>query len=304
MAKLSAPDRKYPIIDLHEFHEGGWKTPFYYLASRAIRGVTKPEDERVTNLENAFYGALDATSKYYDQRARIGFHETFPKIAAYRGFVNDPTNIDSIYTVELEDHELPLYMRDENDPLISDQIAEDGIRHVRDKWKSTYDDKPRAIEQLYDESFDGSAAPKYTRNDINNEKLFPEPTRFRRWLVMDDTWRMQQYGDLLEESSYNVDGVNYTVRHYKKPDKSNSFWFWFWGDKIYDFVDAPFDLVQEKLIEQLPPSFRQFITKEEYKMIARLRRSFYRNWERNPLTYDLTEKFKKRFREEELPQAA
>ncbi|MFH1364097.1 MAG: hypothetical protein ABIH52_00410 [Candidatus Aenigmatarchaeota archaeon] len=284
---------KYPFVNIKDFLEGGWKVPIYYAAHRtadylrdSYQESLPPSDKR-SKLSIGLIDYLNWQSTLYEQRAISRANKTFPKLMAWRGFYNDPTEIDTMFTVEMYDHEFPVFIRDKNDPLPTDSELIKNIQTVRDKMKSPYD--PRgAIDELYDEEFDGIPAQKYTRGDIKNDDLFPEPLRLRQWLVKDDTWRIQQYGDF-KPKSMTVDGISYTVREYMKPNKINSFVYWAIGDKIYDFVDAPFDVIQATLIKNSPPGFRQFITKEEYKMIAKIRRSFFTNGSRRRLVYDLTE---------------
>jgi len=283
-----ANKQKFPLVSAKDLYTDGWKIPFQYAMYRAAEHFKKPERERVTLSDNIIHGYLDEVGKINEQKYKIGFDNTFPLVSAYKGFANDPTIIDTMYTVEAYDHEFPVFVRDKNDSHPTDKMLSTAIETVRDQKKSPYDERNKT-DKFYYQPFDIKAAPKYTRGDISNEALFPEPLRFRRWFVMDDMWRIQQYGKIKEEKPITIDGTTYTVRHYEKPDKWNSFIYWAIGDKIYDAIDGPFDIVQEKIIKTLPPPARQYITKEEYKMIARVRRSFFTNFSRKPLVFDLTE---------------
>ncbi|MFH1978102.1 MAG: hypothetical protein ABIJ92_02150 [Candidatus Aenigmatarchaeota archaeon] len=280
--------KKYPLVDTKElFDDGGWQVPFHYAIHIAAKGFSKPPEERISKFDKALHAGLDWIEEQYFQRALTGFNKTFPKLSAYRGFFNNPTNLETMYTVVHKGHELPIYLRDSNDPRPTDSMLADNIKVVRDTDVSPYDQRAK-VENFYDSEFGAVAAPKFTRGDIENEKLFPEPLRFRGWFIKDDMWRMQQYGEM-KERKVSAEGGDFTVREYSLPDKWNSFWYWAIGDKIYDIIDAPFDTIQEQLIAKSPPAFRQYLTKEEYKMIAGIRRSLFNPRTSTPLTFDLTE---------------
>jgi len=282
----------FPIVNWEKLHEGGWKIPFYRMGVSLVDRYNTDPSERTGFFSKALGGYLDTQKRLWTQEARTRYQNTFPFIAAHQGFSSGPTEIDRLYTVEVSDetgtHELPVYVKEEGDTLPSRDLLGKNISYAVEERESPYNRKG-VMSAFYKGDFSGKAAEKYTRGDIKDSHLFPEPDRLKRWLCMDDAYRLQQRGELYNEDDFSIDGISYKVRVYKRPEKErwDSWLYWAFGDKLYDLIDAPFDAIQKRL-GGFSPDFAYELTKNEYKTVAAIRRSFFRNKNRLPLSFDLT----------------
>ena len=194
----------FPIVNWEEFHKGGWKVPFYNIGTKLIHNYNIEPSERTSTLSKIIGGYLDTQERLWTQNAKTKYQSTFPFIAAHQGFASGPTEIERLYTVEVSDetgtYELPVYVKEEGDTLPKRELLGKNITYAVGEMESPYNNESMA--KYYKGEFSGKAAEKYTRGDIKDAHLFPEPKRLEKWLAMDDVFRLQQRGVLYQEDDF------------------------------------------------------------------------------------------------------
>ena len=285
--------KKYPFVDWGELQENFWPLVKYSIT----RGIAKagqnalPAASRNTVLKKIVGGLFDGMYTFGDQQVKTRWQQSCPKIAAWQMFGRTPAEIKCLYTTEVTKngvtYEIPVYVQSPDDPDPTDDIFQSNLDHVRDNEESPYNQEGK-MRSFYREDFSLIGAEKFTREDFNR---LQDPESFRRWFTMDECWNIQQFGEhVATETKTDTHGNTYTIRKYKRESDPMKWLYWTAGDIIYDFVDAPFDPLQ-RYVESigLPPDSQQTLIKEEYKMIAGIRRSVFRNTSRNPMDFDLTD---------------
>jgi len=286
-------DRGYPFIDFNDLRKNWYKIPYHYTMTKILRPLQTPSGER-ESLPSILYGGLvDALLTNNEQKLNVELRDSFPKIRVWQDFANSPSKIQEIYTVEWGSKELPIHLRAIGGPEATNEELKKGITFVRDKKTvDNYTQSPynevRGDYHITDferKSFTDMAADKYTRGDFGT---FIDPARFNPWFIKDDTWYIQQKGQIkTQEKKINVDGTDYTVRSYERPNRLNMWWYWFVGDQIYDAIDVWFDPIQRLAEKLLTEEAQQTFVREEYKMIAGIRRSVFDSPGRYDLAYEL-----------------
>jgi hypothetical protein len=282
--------KKYPLLDGTEFAKDGLGMVFDYALYKLINAVKPSEQSRTTKKKKVFGALLDNIEIAYRQNFREKYQRVTPKIAAWSRYADGASTVEDLYTVELHGAELPVYIMSEKDTEPTDDTLAENIKTVRDTKTSPYNERDQIIPYYYGR-FSDIAAEKYTREDLNN---IEDPHEFRKWLVRDDTWKIQQWGkrDPSKEKVIMVDGVPYQTKVYTRPGKLRSWLYWAVGDKIYDAIDAPYDPLQKRVEKGMTPDARQILLKQEYKAITTAIRAFFSIFftGRTPqLQYDLTD---------------
>lgn len=287
-AESALPD--YPFVDYAKFQTDFWTmTKAYFKRTVASLFKTDPE-KRETVISKLLGAVVDSVYTMNEQEFCVKWQEIFPKVAAWQAFAESPADIKFMYTLEYKrngnTYEVPIYLQAGKDTDPTDEMIAKAIDTVRDTHESPYNDE--SASTFYRAGFSKIGAEKFTRGDF---KRLPDPKNFRRWFVMDECWNMQQQGRVKEvKEKKDTKGTKWTVRKYGQEPAMSKFLYWAIGDKIYDMIDAPFDPMQRYMEKAgLPPDAQQTLIKEEYKMIAGIRRSFMRGTGRYPLDFDLTD---------------
>lgn len=280
--------KKYPFFDSKKLGEEGFALVKDYAIYKAIDWLKPAEDKRKTKAWKIFGEALDSTQEFHKQGYITKLNSVAPKVAIWKRYSEGASNIDKLYTVHIHGAELPVYITEKGDEKPTEDTIKENIKKARDTKKSTFNKKSEIIS-FYNGNFSNQAAKKYSRGDFDK---IEDQAEFRKWFVRDDTWLIQQYGKRVheEETSVNLDGMNYDVRVYTKPGKFMNWLYWAIGDKVYDFVDAPFDIIQERIEGELGKDARQILLKNEYRAITGLMRALFST--KSPeLNYDCTEPY-------------
>jgi hypothetical protein len=282
----------YPFIDFSAFSKNFYKMPFHYAMVRLFSLYRTPAEDRENILSKCVGAVSDFEKKKHEQSLSTELMNAFPKIMVWNDFANSASVIEEVYTVQWGRKEIPIHIRAKDGPEATDETLSEAIKYVRDKKnirntsQSPYNaDAMHSLESFYRKGFSRLAADKYSRGDYGT---FIDPSRFNPWFVRDDTWYIQQSGTTIKTGTVDVDGVTYDVRGYKKPSKANMWWYWFVGDKIYDFIDGFFDPIQRATEQLFSTDAQQSFVRGEYKMIAGIRRSIFDVSGRLDLAYDLS----------------
>lgn len=262
---------KYPFINSGEFLRHGWKLPACYVTYKSclLIGNALGEEHPLASLFNMF-GIL------FNQKYKSTAQTTLPKVMAWYGFAQGGSVVDEMYTAEIGGHEFPVYLKRKQEPLPSppdfQTLLENHIKIVIKTGKSPYNDPLVAnldIGRYVNQNFLAFSSDKFTRGDVRNKLI--DPDKSRRWFVKDDTWPIQQYGERKDLGTITIAGNSFKIRNYKRPSPFMVWLYWAAGDKIYDFIDAPFDPVQELF----PADVQQILVYQEYKGIAGVRRTVF-----------------------------
>jgi hypothetical protein len=280
--------QKYPLWDSKKLADEGFGLVKDYVFYKAIDWLKPPEEERKTKAWKIIGEALDSTQEFQRQGYITKLNSVFPKLAIWNRYSEGASKIEKLYTVQIHGAELPVYITEKGDEKPKEDSIRENIKKARDVKESPYNDKGSMI-RYYNDNFSNKAATKYSRGDFDK---IEDQAEFRKWFVRDDTWLIQQYGDRLHEDEMDVDldGISYHVKVYSKPSRLMNWFYWAAADKIYDFVDGPFDVIQDRIEAELGTDARQLLLKNEYKAITGLIRSLFST--RSPeLNYDCTEPY-------------
>lgn len=278
---------QFPLVDFEKLD----KVPSIvgnYVAAEGlgyIGDAMEPEKGQKETLPHSLLrGAINSTAQMNRQKYITGINDVAPGLAVQKRFSEGASKIEKLYCVEYDGFDVPVYMTEKEDIAPNDDVLTKNVKSIKDNLRSAYDEKGMIIE-LYNDNFGNKAASKYTRGDVDK---IEDVLEFRNWFIRDDTWLMQQYGDRIhdDEKTIEVDGESFYVKVYARPSTLQTWMYWAVGDKIYDFIDAGFDPVQEEIEKYLSPDARQLMLKEEYKVITSVIRSVFSS--RSPeLRYDL-----------------
>ncbi|MBI4176012.1 MAG: hypothetical protein HY518_02320 [Candidatus Aenigmarchaeota archaeon] len=201
-----------------------------------------------------------------------------PKIDFWRRWAHGITNIEKIYTVTYRDAEIPVFIKKRGGVDPTPEVLTQNIEYVLNYNMSIYNYLINLDLEFYERKVAEKTLNKYSRGDYENR--FVDPDRFRKWLVRDEVWYIQQFGREMfdEERDVGVRGTQYRIKVYEKPEKGFSNWaYWFLGDQLYDFIDIPYDRIQ-RLVEigqqvaGVPVDVMETLTEFEYRGIAAARR--------------------------------
>ncbi len=282
---------QYPLLTGEFFHDG-WKIPVYFGINKLAADLSVPLAQRTGNIPKILVGGfIDFVKEWSTQRYKTEIPKSLPLLGTWRGFAEGTSNVEHLYTVAFQGHELPIHLtlRERQaaaaDPT-DDQLTE-GVRQVVRERKSPLN--TGELSSYYNGDFDTyKSSSKYTRSDYENSLI--DPNKYKKWLVRDDLWNIQQRGPLRQSRILAVDGTAYTVRKYGRPASLSTFWYWLIGDIVYDLIDGPFDPIQRQVNRILSHAAQQELTEVEYKhAITPTIRSLFRNSARLPLEFDLTD---------------
>ncbi|MBI4020232.1 MAG: hypothetical protein HY367_02785 [Candidatus Aenigmarchaeota archaeon] len=268
-----------------------WKMPVYWGVREIGRGITDyaqglRQAAQETGRKAGGAYVLETLlgrnlQEYGRQNLQALITNTFPKLHFWDLWSYGITNIDKLYTIEHKGAELPVYIKADKGSEPSPEIIQQHIGYLLDNNMSIYNYQINTDLQFFERKTQEQTLNKYSRGDYENQ--FVDPDRFRRWLVRDECWYVQQFGDQLqaEERDVNVRGQQYHVKVYRKPHRSILNWaYWFAGDQLYDIIDMPFDNVQ-RLVETgiqvagIPRDLLETLTEFEYTGIAATRRAIF-----------------------------
>lgn len=291
---------KYPLI---KWKDAGslLKVPIYKGISWLCKALNIPEERRTSLALDTVGGLIDGIGMKYDTLTERIMYDVLPKFEIWRDFARGSSVIDRMYTLELDSDQLPLFMQAKGAEPPTMQELQENARFIVENGQSPYngpndlipDDK---LTYLYSNSFNNLAIAKYMRGDVDEPKI-RDPAKLRKWLVREDTWAIQQYGNSrgavvkdggveMEINSITIDGTPCTVRAYGKPSKLRSWWYWFVGDVLYDTFTNIFYPAQDFFAEAYSPEGFQSKIEDKFKRVAKSRRGFF-NPRYPALTYEL-----------------
>lgn len=304
-SRIITPDEPRIVRGYNEGTGEMEKFPFVSFSGIKENGLTAAKEYVMYNIFNGLYGALGIKEKADDSflgglidtlfsanmlRYKAGYTNRVPKMFplpyVWKRFAESPSDIDKVYTAKMAGYQFPVYLMDDKGkiPEPSDELLKENIDKTAETGATPYNERDIAVKHYKD--FSTLAAKKYTRGDF--ERL-EDPDTFKKWFVRDDTWLIQQKGELIGTKTITTDkGVPVEINIYKKPGKFETWKYWFVGDIIYDFVDAPLDRSIQPLIETYVPDKVQEFLRKEYTAISALRRKFI-NGGRTPLLYDVSD---------------
>ncbi|RLI96581.1 MAG: hypothetical protein DRO99_04210 [Candidatus Aenigmatarchaeota archaeon] len=283
----------YPFVDWESFKNTWYKMIAHSFLKEVFSLYNTPPEDRNSLPEKIIGCIFDAEKRKYTQMLRTEVSQSFPKIVVWGNFADSPSLVEEMYTVEWGNKEIPIHFRTESGGAVSDDALSDAIRFVRDERTTrynkhqspyNYDRDEYNVTRFHDEKFSDLAADKFTRGDYGT---FVDPGTFNPWFVRDDTWMIQQYGTNIDERTLTVDGTSYTIRGYRRPNKLSMWWYWAVGDKVYDIIDVWFDPIQKVADRIFSKDAQQELVRQEYKMIAGIRRSLFDNPGRIDLAYEV-----------------
>lgn len=281
------------FVNFNQLNELGLSTAWNYAMYSGTKLVydTLKIDEKIQKggiFSSLVGGFIKSKLFQYREGYSKNLPKMFPIIDVWQRFYEGSSTIGELYTVEIDGYELPVYMRDieEKKPEPDEKMLKGAIKTIAEKGVSPYN-TIESLDDFYNSNFSTLAAVKYTRGDFQSDML-EDPRKFREWIIKDDTWLIQQKGDIKNTKDVTLDnGKKVNINVYGRPSGLNMWLYWFAGDKIYDFIDAPIDPIQ-KIMETYSRDAGQLFLKEEYKMIAGIRRNFFCSG-RKKLLYDVTD---------------
>jgi hypothetical protein len=285
--------RKYPFVDFERLRKDFGDVVGSILKYHLVEGVYQALNVE-GNAETGGIGwkIIDGVMKGmkfgYKGNFKNKLPDMFPKIAVWKRFADSTANIGKLYTVEMSGFEFPVYITDSAGKLPdpSMELLSKNIDEIAETGKSPYNSIEEMVK-FYNNDFSRLAAGKFTRGDFESSML-EDPRQFRKWLMRDQTWLVQQYGDVVDEISVTLEhGATAKVRVYDSTSSMTNWLFWAVGDQIYDFIDAPLDPLQRK-VEGYSRDAGQIFLKTEYKAISGITRAFFTS-NRLPLLYDVTD---------------
>ncbi len=285
--------RKYPFVDGKKLNEDFGDVIGslikYYITQGVYQGFNVEANAQTGGVGWKIVDGIMKGMKFgYKENFNNKWPDILPKIAVWKRFADSSTNIGKLYTVEMSGFEFPVYMIDNAGKLPdpSMELLNKNIDEIAETGKSPYNGIEEMVK-FYNNDFSRLAAGKFTRGDFESSML-EDPRQFRKWLMRDQTWLIQQYGDMVDEIPVTLEnGATVKVRVYDSTNSITNWLFWFVGDQIYDLIDAPLDPLQRK-VEEYSRDAGQIFLKTEYKAISGITRSFFTSG-RLPLLYDITD---------------
>ncbi len=220
----------------------------------------------------------------------------------YKSFADGATKIQQLYTLEIEGYEFPVYITSDKDEIPSEETLKRGIETVVQRGRSYYDENRRELSAFFNENFARQAAVKYTRGDFESN-ILEDPQEFQQWFVRDCVYLMQQHGKRLEDRDrkISINDKDFEIKAYGRSDRKNRWFYWAVGDIIYDAIDTLYDAIQDFVEQKFPRPFGQMFLKGEYKLIAGIRRNFFKRKETELLfSFDDLSELKKKAKKQSL----
>jgi hypothetical protein len=266
----------FPFID-RKYSKNIWRIPIYWGISRLFKPLvdaTSGSPDKGTQILNA---ALGMVYNWTGQLSDLYFRKGMPKLAAWRGFANGQSTMKVMYTIEVGNFEMPIFEHS-TDPVElirrNFAISPDGEYVVSrfNRKLGGYCSKGASWVK------DGSAL-KYTRGDYGD---LIDADLANNWFARDYTWDMQQFGPVTGTATIG----SFLIKSYGRPSKMGTFFRNMIGDKIYDVLDIPFDMLGPAGLGLISRGAQQAYKDSEYKAIAAVRRSVIQTPRKN-LAYDL-----------------
>ncbi len=271
--------KQFPLVNCEKLGETWWRIPVYKGIASIFKALEIPEESRKGSvLVDLVGGWLDAKRTQYESRTEQMVNETFPKVNIWREFAEGPSHIDEMYTFEAWGREFPIYLKKANDADPTPQQLDEGRDFVLQHEQSPYNGPNSVVDTdklsaFYNEGFDSLAVKKYMRGDLGEEKL-EEPAVFKKWLVRDDMWLIQQFGEKTDQIVAGSGGP-FAVKKYKRTSGLRSWWYWVVGDFYYDYFTMAYYGAQDYFADAYSPEGFKNKIEEKYKRVASGRRGFF-----------------------------
>jgi len=280
----------YPIVSFGGVREHAFPAVKEYMLHAIVKGIYNASGVEAHAEDNLLMSTVDSFMNATILRYHAGYTNRVPKMFplpyVWERFAESPSDIDKVYTAEMANFEFPIYLMDDagKKPEPSDELLRENIDKTAETGATPYNDANMLISHYKD--FSTLAANKYTRGDFARLEDVQE---FRKWFVRDDTWLIQQLGEVVETKTVTTEkGKDVKVNVYKKPGRFETWKYWVVGDIIYDLVDAPLDKTVQPLIQTYVPDREQEFLKKEYTAISAMRRNMF-SGARLKLLYDVTD---------------
>lgn len=265
----------FPFIS-KQYAKDIWRIPVYWGISKIFEplvNATSGSTDKGTQIMNAFLGMA---YNWSGQLSNVHFRNAMPKIAAWRGFARGQSDMKEMYSIDVGGFEMPVFVYDANPvELIKKNftISPDG-QYVISRFNRKLGDFCKRTTWLQD-----GAAAKYTRGDY---KELIDASLANDWFAREFTWDMQQFGPITATGNVGPFSVN-------KYGRASTMGIWFRnmvGDKVYDALDIPFDMLGPAGLGVISRGAQQVFKDSEYKAISAVRRSLIQSPRKN-LQYDL-----------------
>lgn len=294
--------KEYPIVRGKEL-KNAWRLPLYYMGKEICKNISSswfPEQSRTDLLNNTLGTFFDAMCVTYNQQFGVGMYSTFPRIRVFSAFSDDATNIERVYTLEVDDlgvtYELPVYLQKFDEDKPTDAILTRNADFTKQHGISPYNKIESMATGYIRKYFNQFGIEKFSRGDFKRY-FHDEPEKFFRWIGRDSTWHIVQYGDRdaatesalppmaagkikVYETTTKTSGFWYDLGRVMgddSPSSWSSFLYWQLGDWIYDGVDLLFGPAEAILTaSNIPKPAVRTIMDLEYKVAAASRRGLFR----------------------------
>lgn len=282
-AKMGERPKKFPIID-GKYARNIPKIPILWGISELSKYGMNALQDNPDMVGQLIYGLLGMANAWSTQLYKSYFISGMPLVAAYKGFAEGQSKINGMATIEVGEYELPIFKYQ------SGLANADIVRMIKDNFEidvrggvviSRYN---RTCGEWVNNDYLARSAEKETRGDLG--KLV-DPNRAKSWFVRNYTWHMQQWGGITDSAPITVPGGSFDLKAYSRPHAVSTFLRNLIGDNVYDYFDAPFDMLHAAGFEVIPPVAQQAFKEWEYKSIQFIVRGLTRNPSRNRLRYDL-----------------
>lgn len=192
------------------------KTWVKYKVYSTVVGYVR---DKMKKMDNKFWKVTASLADGLANRYKVGMevarNAAFPKVAGLMDMWEGPSKLESVYTVNLDGDNVPVYFQKSGEEL-SDDMDEVLAKHIRQTLsedESVYHDA--SLIQYYNSGFDSPGGPVLTGGDVPN--MCESPDKPKNWLVRSASRIYFQKGPILETRNVDVDNTIYTVRRMGKP---------------------------------------------------------------------------------------